>query len=177
MCIVWGMGLVAEEPTTPSWQKELISVAYMQAICSVAGFSLTRREIDINSIDVQVEGRLTGAVYASQQLDLQLKCTASPRRAGGNIVQRLDMRAARHLSAKASVPRILAVLVVPCELAHNWFVCEPASVLWRCRMFWTTVSAPKGDGESVSVHLPPDRRLTPTELRSIMQRIADGGMP
>ena len=57
-------------------QKEQFSNAYIQAVTTVAGYSLYRPDIDDDSVDLGIAAKNVTGIIISPRLELQLKCTS-----------------------------------------------------------------------------------------------------
>ena len=59
-----------------SQRKEQFSIAYVRAVASAAGFSVSTPEVDDDSVDLTLSGRIVEGVGSRPKIDLQLKCTS-----------------------------------------------------------------------------------------------------
>ncbi|MBF0552340.1 MAG: DUF4365 domain-containing protein, partial [Deltaproteobacteria bacterium] len=66
-------------------QKEKFSEAYVRAVASAAGFSITKPEVDDDSIDLILGHRGGRGTVRSPQVGLQLKCTSRDIMSGEDI--------------------------------------------------------------------------------------------
>ncbi len=159
-------------------QKAEFSYAYLRAIASVAGFTVTKPEVDHDSVDCTVQARGKVGRYSSPRLDVQLKCTAAegplpdpfPYRLGRKNYE--DLRDGHRMS-----PIVLALLVVPEDLA-SWMEHGDDRWIGRYRCYWYSLRGwpPLPDGvESRTIHVPGSQRLTPEELKRLMIIVSQTG--
>jgi hypothetical protein len=66
-------------------RKEEFGIAYVQAIASVAGYSISRPLVDNDSIDLQFLSNSSNAYTRAPRLEVQLKCTAQDMISGDYI--------------------------------------------------------------------------------------------
>jgi hypothetical protein len=66
---------------TLNHQKEQFSAAYARAVASIVGLNVSKCEVDDDSIDITLER--TGGL--AERVDIQLKCTAEPLPAEGDL--------------------------------------------------------------------------------------------
>lgn len=157
---------IVQTPMTrmdPNTQKEQFSVAYVRAVAAVAGVKVLRAEVDDDSIDIGLE-RAGGC---APKLDLQLKCTASPLSADGDISFPLKIKNYDDLRRPTMAPRWLVALFVPADCADWLAVATPPTevLLKRCAWWTSLADEPDVDNtESVTVYLARENVFTPTAL-------------
>jgi hypothetical protein len=69
-----------------SQRKEQFSLAYVRAVASVAGFSASIPEVDDDSEDLILSGRIVAGVPSRPKIALQLKCTSEDVLRGDEVV-------------------------------------------------------------------------------------------
>ncbi len=166
--------------TLPSTaQKELFSFAFVRAVATVAGCSVTTPSTDYDSVDLVIESRLRGAFGESPRLEVQAKCTASPEQQADALVFDLPSKNYHDLRKRSLVPRILLVAIVPGELPDDWVKFSSMGLLLKTTAFWHSLhGAPDVNNSStVRVKLPTAQPFTVDSLKALMQRIADGERP
>jgi hypothetical protein len=166
-------------PLTPNIQKELFSFAFVRAVATVAGCSVTTPSTDNDSVDLVIESRLRGKLGESPRLEVQAKCTASPQERTDALVFDLPMKNYYDLRKRSLVPRILIVATVPGELPDDWVKFSPMGLLLKTKAFWQSLhGAPDVNNSSkVQVKLPKLQPFTVNSLNALMLLIADGGRP
>lgn len=163
----------------PTAQKELFSIAFVRAVATVAGCSVTTPSTDYDSVDLVIESRLRGAFGESPRLEVQAKCTASPEEQADALVFDLPRKNYHDLRKRSLVPRILLVAIVPGELPDDWVKFSPMGLLLKTKAFWHSLQgAPDvNNSTTVRVKLPKVQPFTVDNLNALMQLIADGGRP
>lgn len=160
-------------------QKEQFSIAYVRAIASVAGFVISRQEVDEDSVDLTMSARGTSGTYRSPKLDIQLKCTARDLVHGDFLHFPLPRKNYEELrGSRFLVPRILVVVTVP-EALDDWLLqSEDELILRRCGYWSSLRDAPETpNDESITVRIPRANRFTVPVLTAMMQTVANGERP
>jgi hypothetical protein len=162
-------------PMTENLRKEQFSIAYLKALAAVAGVSVVRYDVDIDGVDVLLcrdGGR-------SPHLSLQLKCSQNIQVSQPTIAFPLKLKNYNDLCRQTLVPRLLAVLRVPPDIA-NWVVEDPDSLLLHHGMYWLNLlgqpELPYSDPaeaqtRSKTVHIPTANLLSSAQLNRIMDNI------
>ncbi len=163
----------------PSIQKEQFSRAFVHAVATVAGCSVTSPTCDIDSVDLVIESRIKGVFADSPRLEVQTKCTASPKVSNGSLAFDLPMKNYRDLTKQAFLPRILVVAMVPGDLPLDWLRHMPFGLMVKCHAVWKFMRGQPdlANAEKTRVLLPSEQTFTVEGLQRMMQRIADGGQP
>lgn len=159
-------------------QKELFSKAYVRAVAAVAGFSVSQPEVDDDSIDLKIVARGGEGVVFSPELNLQLKCTSRDVLDGQFIRYPVRIKNYRDLIVNSQVPRLLVVVLVP-ENLENWLQQSEDEMCMRHCAYWVSL---RGQPErlntaNVTVELSRSNQFTVEALKSIMQRLSQGGLP
>lgn len=161
-------------------QKEEFSKAWVHAVATVAGYKITRMDVDDDSVDVGIAGsRGDGRLPKAPHLDLQLKCTETDDGSGSDISFHLKPKNYDDLrDPDRHIPIILVVICVPDDLAE-WLHESQSEMAMRRVAYWTTIqgAALTTNKSGKTVRIPRVNRFTVDALRSIMDRIGDGGQP
>jgi hypothetical protein len=160
-------------------RKEQFSNAYVRAVASVAGFTLSKPEVDDDSIDLTLAQRGGGGTIRSPRVELQLKCTKRDIMRNGALHLPLKLKNYNDLrTTDLLVPRILVVLCVPDEL-DSWIRHSEQDLLMRHCGYWTSLRGlPDVPNEGkITVELPQANQFTPAALTAIMERIGRGELP
>jgi len=162
----------------PSQQKEQFSLAYVQAVATVAGYALGRPSVDDDSVDATIYATGASATPRRPRLDVQVKCTAGDVLGEDAIRFPLKVKNYNDLRPPGRdlvVPRLLVVVVVP-EAVGDWLrQTEEELVMCRCGYWCSLEGFPETDNqESVTVTVPRTQQFTPAALQGIMQRVNDG---
>lgn len=160
----------------PNDVKEQLSVAYLHAVASRAGFSLEEVRKDRDSIDLKVCARgllADNAVLTSPELAIQLKATTRAALDGDEIAFPLPKKNYNDLVAPSLVPRILVVFVMP-EDEADWLTLTPESLTLRRCAYWLSLRGrpPTTNETSQTVHLSRARCLTHETLRELLRKVA-----
>ena len=159
-------------------QKEQFSNAYIQAVASVAGYSLYRPDVDDDSVDLGIAARGGTGPILSPRLELQLKCTSREILDSASVKYPLNLKNYNDLRINTLVPRILVVVLVPDNL-NEWLQQSEQELCMRYCGYWVSL---RGQPETrnttaVTVELPRLNQFTVEALRSIIGRISLGGVP
>lgn len=161
-------------------QKEQFSIAFIRAVTTVAGFNISRCDVDDDSIDIGVCGtRRDGTRRKAPKLDIQAKCTEADNGEGDDLPFDLKLKNYDDLrDPDAHAPAILIVVCVPASVDEWLTEAAEQTALRRCA-YWYSL---RGFGASSNttkerVRIPRVQRFTVEALRAIMTRIGDGGFP
>ncbi len=159
-------------------QKELFSKAYVRAVAAVAGFSVSQPEVDDDSIDLKIVARGGEGVVFSPELNLQLKCTSRDVLDGQFIRYPVRIKNYRDLIVNSQVPRLLVVVLVP-ENLENWLQQSEDEMCMRYCAYWVSLRGlpERLNTANVTVELSRSNQFTVEALKSIMQRLSQGGLP
>ncbi|MBE9095685.1 DUF4365 domain-containing protein [Tychonema sp. LEGE 07203] len=159
-------------------QKELFSKAYVRAVAAVAGFSVSQPEVDDDSIDLKIVARGGEGVVFSPELNLQLKCTSRDVLDGQFIRYPVRIKNYRDLIVNSQVPRLLVVVLVP-ENLENWLQQSEDEMCIRYCAYWVSLRGlpERLNTANVTVELPRSNQFTVEALKSIVQRLSQGGLP
>ena len=160
-------------------QKEQFSNAFVVAVAAAAGFVTGQWDVDDDSIDWQIAASGGHGTRRSPRLELQLKCTASPNIADGSI--RFPLSAKNYedlIPENVSVPRILAVVIVPTEVSE-WLTLSDGSLILRNCAYWVSLRGREASENevSVTVDVPLAQRFDVDALRAMMERVQAGELP
>jgi hypothetical protein len=155
-------------------RKEQFSIAYVRAVASVAGFSVSRLDVDDDSEDVILAGRTAAGVPSRPKIALQLKCTSEDVLRGDQVVYRLKRKNYDELRATGVVvPRLLVVMRIP-ESEEEWLRhSEDELALRRCGYWASLLGLPETSTKNwVTVRLPRANVFDVAGLRGLMGRAA-----
>jgi Domain of unknown function (DUF4365) len=154
-------------------RKEQFSRVYVRAVATVAGYTLYEPEVDDDSIDLGIAGRLAAGFPCPPRIELQLKCT-SDNPSGKQVVYRLKRKNYNDLRLDdLVVPRILVVLLVPRD-ESDWFQQTEAEMCLRRCAYWISLrgrESATGDGK-VTIRIPRENQFTVDGLHNLMRRAA-----
>lgn len=156
------------------------SVAYVQAVASVAGFFVQHadRGFDKDGIDVTVLRRGAIGLTTSTRLDLQVKSYTGDAQ-GDPWSYDLEVKSyADLIRTDYQVPRILVVVRVPADVGEWILHGEDQLSLRRCG-YWLSLrgAAPTKNTGHVRVQIPRANVLDAPALSSLMTQVAEGAAP
>jgi hypothetical protein len=147
-----------------SWQKEQFSHAYLLSVATHGGFTIASWNVDKDGVDATI--RKDGLM-----VDIQLKCTQSPRQSRGDYVYDLDIPTFDKLrDSKRSAPGYLALIVVP-EDINKWLTQEPEKLLLSCHGYWARIQdmPPASGSTKTAINLPRAQSLDVAALENMFQ--------
>ncbi|GBF80190.1 DUF4365 domain-containing protein [Aphanothece sacrum] len=156
-------------------RKEMFSYAYIEAVSSVAGYSveLKPRAMDNAGIDVTIEvpGEAGGVLFP--RIDAQVKCTAAENIRKENCIKfPLPVKNYKTLIyPNPYVPLILVVVLVPSDI-NDWLKITEEDILMKKCGYWLSLrgQSPTNNTENITVELPRQNLFTPVSLRNIMEK-------
>lgn len=162
----------------PTLQQEEFSRAYVAAIASAAGYSVERRSVDVDHVDLSIHQRGTDVfVPLIAQLEVQLKCTYAHSPQNGTLSYPLDISAYNKLRKKhIHYRRILVVVHVPRDVTQ-WVAIDDGLIMLRHCAYWLSLcDLPEVNNEtSCTVKIPTQQRFTVNSLKLMMATLANGG--
>jgi Domain of unknown function (DUF4365) len=159
-------------------QKELFSYAYVSAVASVAGYSVSvkGRAMDNAGVDVTIEMPEESEGTLFPKCDEQVKCTSSQGKLDRDYIKfPLPVKNYKRLIHPDSlIPIILIVVLVPSDL-KSWFnVSEGETIMKKCG-YWVSLKGrpPTVNKETITIEILRNNLLTPNSLSSLMKKIAN----
>jgi hypothetical protein len=162
-----------------SQQKEQLSNVYLQAVTTVAGYSLYRPSVDDDSVDWGIAAKGVMGRIRAPRLELQLKSTSRDLLDDKYLRYPLKLKNYEDLRLlDFAIPRILIVLVLPENLA-DWLQQSEEELCLRYCAYWVSLRGmpETPNTTTVTISLPRSNQFTATALQSIMQRIGQGVEP
>lgn len=159
-----------------SQRKEQWSRVYIRAVATAAGYTVYTPEVDDDSVDLGIAGRMVEDLPCPPRIELQLKASSDLQRRDEHLVYRLKRKNyddLRHIGANLLVPRLLVVVLIPAVETDWMSQSEEELVIRRCG-YWINLNGnqPVGSQGKVSVHVPCANVLTVESLRGLMRRAA-----
>jgi hypothetical protein len=154
----------------------MFSYAYIQAVASVAGYSVCpkNRAIDNAGLDLTIEVPGEVGEYLFPRIDAQVKCTAAESIYHENCIKYpLPVRNYQILiSTKALTPLILVVVLVPKNL-QDWITITEEDILMKKCGYWVSLKGnlTTENKEKITVDLPRQNLFTPDSLQTMMEKI------
>ena len=159
--------------TVAADQKEGLSLVYVRALATRAGFSTSVPSPDRDSVDLQIQA---GGPHRPA-LDLQLKATTGlgePQ--AGFLPFRLKIKNYSDLRVETQTPRLLVVLELP-EDESRWMTLTTEELVLRRRAYWLSLQQGYEEvvgQQTVTVHIPEDNVFDVNALRTLMERSRSG---
>jgi|SRR5919202_1993565 hypothetical protein len=161
-------------------QQEQISNAYLRAVATVAGYTLSKPEVDDDSIDWSVHKTGGKGTIRSPRIDLQLKCLLRE-----NVIDcdgfSYPVKRKNYddlIPDNVLVPRILVIVVVPSS-PPSWLEQSDEKTIFKHCGYWASLRGkqPTNNSTAVSIHIPQTNRFTVHGLTYLMDIVESGGAP
>ncbi len=160
-------------------QQEQFSNAYLQMVATLAECTLAKPKVDDDSVDFTIHAKGYRGQYEYPRLDVQLKCYRNSSIESQNFSYPLKIKNYNDLRVTTVlVPRILIILVVPQDI-KDWLEQSDQQTIIKHCAYWASIRGKPSlqNTKTVTVSIPQANRLTPNELRRLMQIVASGGAP
>lgn len=159
---------------TENEQKQQLSIAYVHAVASRAGYACQVVLVDDDSVDVELaaRGRVhEHAVLMSPKLQVQLKATSQGVLKADHVAFPLPRKNYDELRVATMCPRLLVVLLLPAN-PEEWLEQTEERMITRRSAYWCSLlGMPASDNsETVSIRLPRSNVLSVENLRLLMER-------
>jgi hypothetical protein len=157
-----------------NFRQEEFSKAFVHAIASIAGYSVTVVNVDIDSVDISIRSNSDHTEYASPALDAQLKCTWDYEVKEDEIIYDLKVENYNKLIKKCHIPRILIVVVVPKNLEISLTQKEDELILRHCA-YWISLknNPPTSNSSKIRLRIPKNNTFNAESLHKIMENIGN----
>ena len=155
-------------------QKQQLSIAYLHAVASAAGFACQAPGVDDDSVDRTNVARgwvHRKAVLRSPKIDVQLKSVVREPFTGADrsLTFRLSKKNYDELRHRSMVPRLLVVLLLP-RRRRRWLEQDDERMLSRYAAYYVSLAgAPETSLRGkVPVVVPRQNLLSVDNLRRLM---------
>jgi hypothetical protein len=162
-----------------TWRMQDFSSAYVRAISAVAGCSVTKPDVDNDSIDLILKRKREGTKIRSQQLDIQLKSTYTDCVRADHIAYSLKIKNYNELRPlNVAVARVLVIVTMNPE-AGNWLDhTEDNLSLFKCGYYTSLRGMPQVANKSgVTIRIPRTQVFNASSLHGIFENLENGVMP
>jgi hypothetical protein len=157
-------------------QKQQLSIAYLHALASAAGFACQATAVDNDSVDRTLVARgwlHDKAVLRSPKIDVQLKSVTREhlRDHETALTFRLNRKNYDELRHRAQVPRLLVVLILPRQ-PDQWIDQNHERMISRYAAYYVSLAgmADAPQRGKVPVELPRSNLLSVDALRRLMEQ-------
>ena len=160
-------------------QKEQFSNVYLQAVTTVAGYSVYKPSVDDDSVDWGVAAKGGTGPIRAPRLELQLKSTSSDIQDDNSIRYPLKLKNYNDLRMdNFAIPRILVVVLIP-KTPEDWLTQSETELCIRGCGYWISLrgKSKTPNTNSVNVTIPKTNQFTVAALQSIMEKISQGVQP
>jgi hypothetical protein len=161
-------------------QQEQFSNVYLQAVATVAGYSLSKPQVDDDSVDYSIHKRGGNGTIRSPRIDLQLKCQLNDSQLDGQgLSYALKIKNYEDLRPdNVLVPRILLVVLVP-RLPSDWLEQYDTGTILKYSGYWASLRGkpPTSNSKTVSIWIPRHNHFTVQQLNQLMSIVESGGAP
>ncbi|MEG3956266.1 DUF4365 domain-containing protein [Microcoleus sp. herbarium2] len=160
-------------------QKEQFSNIYLQAVTTVAGYSVYKPFVDDDSVDWGVAAKGGTGPIRAPRLELQLKSTSRDIQDDTSIRYPLKLKNYDDLRMdNFAIPRILVVVLIP-KTPEDWLTQSETKLCIRGCGYWISLRGmpETPNTNSVNVTIPKTNQFTVAALQSIMERISQGVQP
>jgi len=163
--------------------KEELSKAYVQAICSMAGYGhgFDPRDLGVDIIIKDIKKRLVSnrIVYSGYNLGIQLKSTtiSNCRENATHIAYDLRNKNYNDLAdTDVGTKRILVLFILPND-KPSWLVQDIQSLILKKCAYWFYLEGQSfvvDNDSTTAIHIPKENLFSIRKLRSIMDAIKSG---
>lgn len=161
--------------------EENLSIAYVETICSMAGYEIAvhRRDWGIDLILSEVSKVGDNIISTGIYLDIQLKACINTRDNGTIISYDLKNKARNKLICQTNVgaPRIIIVLCLP-ETKEEWIDQGVDYLMLKKCAYWSYLGGqeevPNNDSTRV-LHIPKTNIFSVENIKRIMDKVKEGG--
>ena len=160
--------------------QEQLSLAYVQAVASVAGFSTYTFSVDDDSIDIGIAAKGSLGTLRSPRLEVQLKAPFRRNLMKKTVISYpIDRKNYEDLREGCHVPRIL-VAVMLADNEEDWLSQTEEQLVIRHCGFWASLKnlddLPESQ-DTATIRFPRENIFNVETLRALMAMVADGGTP
>lgn len=162
--------------------KEDLSICYLKTIAAVQGIAVERIEHDEDSVDVIIKKVIITDenIPFNSQVSVQLKSTSSKSQysiSKEEVSYKLKVKNYNDLCIPASMPSILAVLILP-EEKDEWTMWTPEELMIKGKMFWLSLQDKEvsENKENVTVKIPRENILNADTIENLIKKAAKEGV-
>ena len=156
---------------------EELSLAYVRAVVSRAGYAVEEVRRDRDSIDLHIHarGQIAPATLHSPVLGVQLKSTKLDPPVAPAATFPFDLKVKNYsdLIAPSMIPRILVVFSMP-EDREQWLACSEDALVLRRAAYWCSLAgfASTSNTATVRVQVPRAQVFDGAAVASLLVRVA-----
>lgn len=152
-------------------KREQLSLAYVSAVASKAGYSISNVNLDRDSIDITVSSGSSRRASVA----FQLKATSSPEWIGDELCFQLKKKNFNDLAIQRQVPLLLLVMELPASESDWLLIDENRLQLKKCCWYLSLEGRPKlEDQKSKVVRIPKENAFSVSVLKSLIAQSNEG---
>ncbi|TMO46442.1 DUF4365 domain-containing protein [Pseudoalteromonas ruthenica] len=163
--------------TAVAHSKELLSLAYIEALASATGVNFNEPKIDNDGIDITLRGKGYSGLYSEPKIEAQLKCTSKKGTIDHNtqeLIFQLDAKNYNYLVGPSPIPLILVVHHAPAN-PSDWLDESNDYLSLKYASYWYSLyGEAKIDTGSKVIRIPLTQRLDSTSLIDMMKMASEG---
>jgi hypothetical protein len=153
-------------------RQEQFANAFLVTIAAVAGFTVTKPDVDHDSVDWTIASRLP----RRPKIDIQMKSRRVEDTDKDDLI-RYDLKRKNYddlILTDLLTPRLLFLVLVPPDIG-NWLELTPDQLVLRRCAYWVSLAGqPASNNENtVRVSVPRANLLNVASLERLMQRAND----
>lgn len=153
-------------------RKERFSLAYVEAVASLAGFHIAEPRVDFDSVD----GVLIADFGRRPRIEFQAKATSQELMRENHLSFQLSCKNYNDLRAEnLIIPRLLIVLLMPRD-DTRWLSQTKDELCLRHCAYWVSLQGqpPRPDSRTVTVQIPVGNIFSSEELSDLMKKAERG---
>ncbi|MCK4593437.1 DUF4365 domain-containing protein [bacterium] len=156
-------------------QKEQFSYAYIRAVATVAGISITRPDVDDDKVDLLLKRTGGNGKLKSPQFDVQVKCTHTISPDDEEFKYEMDVNDYNYLINQFMYPRIVIIVIVP-EDVNDWLEQSNNELVLRHCGYWLSLEGKKRSNNlrTLTLEIPKINIFTVDTLINLMDKVAQG---
>ena len=165
------------EYLSESMHKSRISLAYVNALASWAGYEIQETVVDLDSVDCRIAGRHdhdADVKICDPTIYLQVKATSKYKISNDNSMHfKTDIRTYNNLRKRVRNPRFLVVLLLP-EDPALWIEQDQERMISRKCAYYHSLDGhpPVSNKESTTILIPRVQIFSAPWLAEIMHLVA-----
>ena len=152
--------------------EDALSEAYVWAVATHAGYAISKKNFDRDSVDVTIEG---GADFRPK-IDCQLKATINLKDDGKDHFKfPCPVKNYNKLVIETQTPRILVVMALPTN-KENWLNLSENELILRNAAYWISLKGNKitENKDNITIDIPKANHLTVPALQELMNKSRTG---
>ena len=156
---------------TPNMQMSQLSLAYISAVASGAGYEVSEPRLDFDSVD----GTLKSSSGRRPRIEFQAKATTRDVLRSGELHFPLPVKNYNDLRASTMVPRLLIVMLMPAE-PEEWLTQSVEQLCLRKCAYWCSLEGQPStiNTSSVTVHISTQNEFNTAQLTALLQKADQG---